>query len=50
MDSNSSLAELQTMTNQFPGAQAVLDAAYKAWVTQDDAPSIAAELEGKANA
>ena len=43
------------MTNQFLGAQAVGAAAYKAWVTQDDAPSIAAaahlraiaaELEG----
>ena len=30
------------MTPLSPAAQKVLDAAYKAWVTQDDAPSIAA--------
>jgi len=30
------------MTKLSPAAQAVLDAAYKAWVAQDDAPSIAA--------
>jgi uncharacterized protein YfiM (DUF2279 family) len=30
------------MTELSPAAQAVLDAAHEAWITKDDAPSIAA--------